>query len=406
VMNHRRKAWVVMVVAFAASVTAAINRFKVPSVLPVLMDDLQIGMVTAGWLASAFSITSIILTIPVALVLSRLGLKTAGLIAMGCSSLGAIVGALAPNATTLLLGGVIEGISFSLMSVLTPTVISEWFEPQERGLPMGIWAAWVPVGNVIMFNVAHPLLSVLGWRLVWWFGASLALVVGVLYGLIVTSPPGSPQRQKTPPRSFGRMLLNPLSWLLGLAFGAFGFSLIGYNTWVSPFLTETLSIDPASASFFASLMFLAAIPASAIAGWVITRIKNRHSLLPVVFLITGLLFVWSFRLRDVRAVVPYMLVLGFVSNFVPATIFTLAPETMPSPEFTGLAVAIVVASSTSGSLGGPPILGAVVSAGGWIAGSVCFVVAMGLGTIIAWYVSARLSRKAPAPSALPAGWTA
>jgi MFS family permease len=360
-------------------------------------------MVTAGWLTSAFSVTSALLTIPAALVLSRLGLKTVGLFAMGSTFLGAIVGALAPNATALLLGGVIEGIGFSLISVLAPTAISEWFEPRERGLPMGIWTAWVPVGNAIMFNLAHPLLSALGWRSVWWLGAVLALVAGVLYGLVVTSPPGAAQPKQTSPRSFGRMLLNPLSWLLGLAFGAFGFSLIGYNTWVSSFLTETMSIDAASASFFASLMFLAAIPANGIAGWVITRIKNRHSLLPVAFLITGLLFFWSFRLRDVRAVVPYMLLLGFVSNFVPAATFTLAPETMPNPEFAGLAVAIVMAISTLGSLGGPPILGAVVSADGWIAGSACFVAAMGLGTVIAWYLSARLGHKSPAPSALPVG---
>jgi hypothetical protein len=37
-----------------------------------------------------------------------------------------------------------------------------WFDPQERGLPMGMWAAWVPVGNVIMLNAAHPLLLSFG----------------------------------------------------------------------------------------------------------------------------------------------------------------------------------------------------------------------------------------------------
>jgi MFS family permease len=186
---------------------------------------------------------------------------------------------------------------------------------------------------------------------------------------------------------------------LGLAFGAFGFSLIGYNTWVSSFLTTTMSINAASASFFASLIFLAAIPASAIAGWVVTRVKNRYTLLPAAFLITGLLFFWSFRLSDVRAVAPYMLTLGFASNFVPAVTFTLAPETMPSHKFAGLAVAIVIGSSTIGSLGGPPILGAVVSTGSWVSGSVWFVAAMGLGTILAWYVSAQLRRKSSTPSA-------
>lgn len=259
---------------------------------------------------------------------------------------------------------------------------------------MGIWAAWVPVGNVIMFNVAHPLLSALGWRLVWWFGASLALVVGVLYGLIAASPPGPPQRQKTPPRSFGRMLLNPLSWLLGLAFGAFGFSLIGYNTWVSPFLTETLSIDPASASFFASLMFLAAIPANVAAGWVINRLKDRYSLLPVAFLITGVLYLWSFRLESVSVVVPYMIALGVASNFIPTATLTLAPETMPSLEFGSLALAILIVGSNLGSLTGPPVLGSILSTGNWTAGSTCLLMVMGVGTIISWYVSRRLKTTA------------
>lgn len=38
---------------------------------------------------------------------------------------------------------------------------------------MGVWTTWVPVGNVLMFNAAHPLLESFGWQAVWWFGALL-----------------------------------------------------------------------------------------------------------------------------------------------------------------------------------------------------------------------------------------
>ena len=38
-----------MIVVFVASVAVAANRFKVPPVLPVLMDELQVDMVTGGW---------------------------------------------------------------------------------------------------------------------------------------------------------------------------------------------------------------------------------------------------------------------------------------------------------------------------------------------------------------------
>jgi MFS family permease len=391
-VTDKAKAWAVMVAVFIASIAVAANRFKVPPVLPVLMDELQVDMVTGGWLMSLSAVAGIVLAIPAALLLARIGLRLTGLIAMGFAIVGGVVGAMANDATAILLGRAIEGVSVSLMAVVAPTAISMWFEPQERGLPMGIWAAWVPVGNVIMFNIAHPLMNGLGWRAVWWFGALFAFVALVLVALIVTSPAESGLRGSNapvPPGSLGRMLLNPSTWLLALAFGAFGFSMIGYNTWAPTFLIDTLRIEAAVASTYASLMFLAAIPANIIAGWVISRMKNRYSLLPAAFLITGVLFFWSFRLASASVAVLYMIALGLTSNFIPTATFTLAPETMPSVEYAGLALAIVMVGSNLGVLGGPPALASILKTGDWTAGSTGLTIMMGIGTIISWYVSGR-----------------
>jgi nitrate/nitrite transporter NarK len=259
---------------------------------------------------------------------------------------------------------------------------------------MGIWAALVPVGNVIAFNTAHPILASLGWRAVWWFGAALALGALVVFGLVVTAPPGAHHSGSVPASAFGRMLRNRTTWLLALTFGAFAFSLIAYNTWAPAFLTETLQIDGARASFYASLMFLAAIPANVIAGWLLNRIGKRYLLLPTSFLITCILFFWSFRLGSESIVAPYMLLLGFASNFVPASTFTFAPETMPGIGFAGLALAIVSMGSSTGSLTGPPVLGAVLSTGNWTLASTCLVIVTGVGTLASWLATRRLARDA------------
>ena len=63
-----------MVVVFVASIAVAANRFKVPPVLPVLMDELQVDMVTGGWLMSLSSVAGVILAIPTAFLLTRIGL--------------------------------------------------------------------------------------------------------------------------------------------------------------------------------------------------------------------------------------------------------------------------------------------------------------------------------------------
>jgi len=382
-----------MVVVFLASIVIAANRSKVPPVLPVLMAELHVDMVTGGWLMSVVEVAGIILAIPSALLLARIGLKLTGLVALGCAMVGAAIGALATGTTIMLLGRTIEGISVSLIAVMAPTAISLWFPPRERGLPMGIWAAWVPVGNVIMFNVAHPLMNAFGWRAVWWAGVLFSSAAFVLVGLVVASPPqsGSERRSSSGlPRDFGLMLLNPSAWLLALAFGTFTFCLVGYSTWAPKFMTDTLGIEPAAASAYASVVFLAGITANVIAGWAINRLRDRYVMLPVAFVITTILFLWSFRLGTVSIVVPYMLALGFASNFIPTATFTLSPQTMPRIQLASLALAIVRVGSSALALMGPPILGAVLSHGNWSAGSICLVIVMGVGAITSWVVARRL----------------
>jgi MFS family permease len=392
-MTNEGKAWLVMLAAFLAGVTVAVNQFKVPPVLPTLMTTLQLDKVTGGWLMSIFSVTGVFLALVAAFLLASVGPKITGMVALGCTVIGSILGATATNAATLLIGRAIEGISSSLTAVVAPAVISLWFEPRKRGLPMGIWAAWVPVGNVIMFNIAHPLKAAFGWRAIWWFGALLALATLVIFGLVVSTP--RRVRQGTnplpdPPGHPGRILLNPSSWILALTFGTFSFSLISYNTWVPSFLVEALHVEAARASSYASLMFVAGILANLVAGWLMNRIRRRHRVLVGSFVITGILFAWGFRLGDVNVVPPYLLALGFASNFIPTSVFTLAPETAIRPELAGFALATVNVVSSLGVLTGPPLLGLIISRAGWAWGSLCLVIMMGLGTIASLLFSKRM----------------
>ena len=89
-------------------------------------------------------------------------------------------------------------------------------------------------------------------------------------------------------------------------------------------------------------------------------------------------------------VVPYMIALGFASNFIPTLTFTFAPETMPSIEFAGLSMAIATVGSNLGLLTGPPTLGSILSTGNWTAGSTFLMIVMGVGTIASWVVARRL----------------
>jgi MFS family permease len=391
-MNSKRKAWLVMLAAYLAGIAIALNQSKVPPAMQVLLQDLHMDMATGGWLMSAFAVAGIVLGIPAAFVLVKLGPKIAGLIAIGCTVLGSIVGALAAGPAMLLGGRVIEGIGLGLITVIAPSVISMWFSPEKRGLPMGIWASWVPVGAFIMYNFAGPLLKSFGWQSLWWFGAFFALVAFVIYAVVVSAPPIPATAQEHAPASngsFGRLLFNLSSWILALVFATFNFTFLAYATWAPTYFNQQFSVGVETASFYASLSSLAIIPSTIIAGWVLDHTKNRYLVLTSALVISGLLFLLSFQLNSANAIVPFMLVLGLVGGFIPTATFTLAPETMPDPRFVGLALGIVSVGQNLGMFFGPPIVGSAVAGGHWAAGVIPLMIAVVIGVVASIGLQAR-----------------
>jgi MFS family permease len=159
-------AWVVLFVVFMASVAAPLNQFKVPPMMPVLIDTFRVDLTMAGLLMSIFAVTGFILAIPGGFIFQKLGAKVTGLMAAGCLVIGAVLGALSTTAGLLLTSRVIEGVGMGLIAVVAPAVIAMWFPAERRGTPMGLWATWVPVGSVLMFNLAPALGLNYGWQAV------------------------------------------------------------------------------------------------------------------------------------------------------------------------------------------------------------------------------------------------
>lgn len=368
-----KKAWWVMLACYFASVAITLNQFKVPPVMPTLMEELNVSMATGGWLMSIFAVAAVILAIPAAFLLARLGPKTSGLVAVGSTALGAIIGAFAPSAGILLFARVIEGVGLGLIGVIAPAIISMWFKPEERGLPMGIWATWVPVGSLVMYNIAAPLEGAFGWSSVWWFGAIIAIIAFIVYALVVTAPDEVAQAE-SPSLNIGETLRSVNTWLLALAFAGFNFSFIAFNTWGPSFLVETLKLGQASANFYISVTFFSVIPACVLAGWVLDRVSNRKIVLSISLLISAVVFIWAFNLGSVPVVLLYVIILGLIGGFAPTAVFTLAPETMARPELAGFAMGIINVGQNLGMLAGPPIVGAVVAASGWGSGAYPLVI--------------------------------
>ena len=358
-----RYAWVVLFVVFVASVAAPLNMYKVPPLMPVLRDSFALDLGQAGALMSVFAITGLILALPTGFIMQKLGPKVTGTVAMACLVIGAALGALAPGAGLLLSSRVVEGVGMGLITVVAPAIIAMWFPQERRGIPMGLWARWVPVGSVLMYNIAPALGEALGWQAVWWGGAGFALVALVLFAWLMRMPTGEAEPATSQP-GLGRALANRHLWLLALSFGCFNLVFLAIGTFYPTFLTETRGLPLGQAAFIASLSTLAVLVSAPLAGALSDPVGSRKRLIVVAAPIITVMLIWPLRLAGWQ-LYAFMLALGLVAGAIPTATFAAVPEVMDRPDLAGIGMAVLSVGQNAGMVIGPVWFGARVESIGW-----------------------------------------
>lgn len=361
--------WVVFVAVYFAGIVVVINQFKVPPVMQALMTELHLSPVMAGWTMSIFSFTGIVLAIPAAWLLGKLHSKLSGLIGLGCSVLGCVIGALAGTPESLLIGRVIEGLGMGLIGVIAPSVIAMYFNHSELGLPMGIWSSWVGIGSTVAFSVGLPIQNAFTWRGFWWFGAILSLLAFVLYAVIVRDPERIPDAAASAKPAAIRIpyaegFKTPGVWLLGLVFFAMVFCFASLATWIPQYFIRVLGTSPAAANSYVTVRFVASIVGGLISGYIMTKVPNHKGLLIIFMVGAGIVYAFTFSM-SLGMVIPLMIIGGMFSDAVAVAVFTMAPNAMPTPVLGGLALGLVSMLQYIAFLMGPPIIGKAISGGNW-----------------------------------------
>ncbi|MCJ7621156.1 MAG: MFS transporter [Anaerolineae bacterium] len=372
----KRHAWVVMAALFVAAIAVSINQYKVPPVMPVLMQVFGLDLTIANLLMSIFSLSGFLLAIPAGIIVHRIGPKRSGLVAVGAVIVGAGLGALSRGAAALLASRTVEGLSFVFMMVVGPALVSLWFSPEERGVPMGVFAAWVPVGSLIILNAAPALESAFGWQAVWWFGCLFGVFGFVVFWALVRLPkmlasaPANPGQDGARQGSSERLLptvrtalANRNVWLLGLLFFCFTMVFPGFSNNMPTYLHTVRGYSLAQAALIVSLSSLAAIVGCPLMGLLSDRIGSRKKVYTAALLIVAVLWLLPYHLTGV-AIPLFLMVFGLVGGALPTMIFASLPEVMERPELAGIGMGGVVTLQNLGLLLGPVMFGRIVQVSG------------------------------------------
>jgi MFS family permease len=386
--------WSVLLIVLFFSVAAPLNQFKVPPILPVLMDTFRLSAVQGGMLMSIFAVTALVLAIPAGFAFRRLGYKKAGLIAIASLIVGSLVGLAGTSFWTMLVGRFIEGIGKCFMGVVAPAIIALWFGAEMRGKAMGIWTSWVPLGSLFSYAAVPALAGLWNWQGVWWFGLAYALLVGIVYHFGLPPAPPEHHRLDVGPEagshgSVKEVFKNRNVLLTSLLICCYNFVMISFMTWMPTFLYRTRGLSLGSASALMVLMTVFLMLAGPIAGYVSDRMGSRKMICLVPMIVLIALLPAPYFLGT-ATVIPLLALTGFVAGFVPTGIYATGAEAVRDPRLAGLVMALIAVGQNTGILLGPLLFGWILDcSGSWHVAFLILAPVSALGALSVWVMRIR-----------------
>ena len=369
--NMPAACWVV-----AAGVAAALHIGKLPPALPVLERVLGVTLLQAGFLLSLVQLAGMLFGLLTGLAVQRVGPKRSMIAGLLVLALASALGALAENASSLLLSRAFEGLGFLWVVLPAPGLLRLLVPPQRINRMMGMWGTYMPLGTSVALLLG-PWVMLLGsndagWR--WWWCLLSGVTMAFALALFLRLPPDrQPARDLRLPQavSANKSLLqltlgSPPVWLLALSFGMYSgqwLAVIGFL----PSIYAKAGIANNLVAWLTALAAGANMVGNLAAGRLLERGVGAISLLRAGFVVMGAGAVLAFG-TDVGPWWKYAAVLTFsmVGGLIPATLFSLAIRLAPGPATVATTVGWMQQWSAAGQFLVPPLMAWVaINAGGW-----------------------------------------
>jgi predicted MFS family arabinose efflux permease len=157
---------------------AAYFQFKVPPVLPVLLDDYSYDKFIAGGFMSIFAVAGMAISVRVGQAIRNHGAARYLAGAFFLMIAGSLLGLAAPESGSLmLLSRAIEGLGAAVLAVCMPAFANMNAGPRHLPVIIAVQATWIPVGQVTANLIAQPVVADGQWQPVWWAGIVATLAV-------------------------------------------------------------------------------------------------------------------------------------------------------------------------------------------------------------------------------------
>ncbi len=390
---------------------AAYFQFKVPPVLPVMIDLYGYEKFVGGGLMSIFAAAGMLVSVRVGRMIRRDGAIRYLVVAFVLMLAGTGMGLLWPeSATAILVSRAIEGFGAAVLAVCMPAFSNMSAGPKHLPFVIAAQATWIPVGQVVANLVAQPAVAQSLWQPVWWFGAAATVAIALWTFWIVSrdSVPGVAHRPASPASSqsqAGHVSITGAEtralWLAAVLFFLWQAQFMGYFTWFNVYLVDVFAFEADAAVAINQIPVVVLLIFALVGGVVLKTGLGVIPLLTIALSLQTLGWLLVPFSSDLTIGLAGLIIWGIAAGLTPTSLWAL-PSTLLGGHRAGTdAFAVVLTGRYLGILAGPLIAsGVFFLTGAWDTAPYVFA-AIALLTIVGTWIfgaqMARLKRDSSAP---------
>ena len=260
--------WGILALIMAAQTMANVGPLGIPSIAPLIREDLGLSLAEAGSFLSAYYIGAAIMSLPAGWMADRWGVLVTMVIGLAVISAGllGVAGSLSFSLLTVIMIG--AGAGYGMLNPTTAKAAMAWFPRRQRATAVGFKQVGLPLGGAVGALIMPYLALWLGWRPSVMVPAILVAAVGVMTWALYRDPPHSDYaaRGTAGGPSLVKVLANRDLWLVALSTLVFAGMQTVWMSFLVLYLTDVLLLSLVQAGRYLVLAQMAGMAGRVIFG--------------------------------------------------------------------------------------------------------------------------------------------
>lgn len=361
-----------LLVCFVIVGTGAFSSFNIAKLAPaleIISTNYGLSLSQVGLLASILSLMTVALGLALGAVSPGFGARRMLMLALIAGIIGGIVSTVGNNSAALFIGRIIEGIALIITMLVAPVLLTQNTNPSRRGLVIGLWGGFMPLGNAMALFLAPALISASQWQSLWHVGIVAAFVLLIFVRLFIPADNHS-LRILFDVGIVKQAMVTPILTIVGFAFVAHG---VVYQTLLqlSPlFLQQMGGASFAVASFVVGAFCVSNFAGNVATGRLIDRGISVYRILTIAYLIAFFLILFLAQSQSNLVIsISLIIPLAMVSGAAPPVLFYLVSGSVHHPKQLPAFMGWMLQIQGFGLLLGPSIVSLIVeSTASWSMG--------------------------------------